>query len=322
LSFLTDISSPFFSVITPVYNKGPFLYRSISSVLNQSWSNFELIIVCDPCTDNSLEIIHSFNDSRIKIFHRDQPGPGGYAARNKGIYEAKGKWIALIDADDFWHPDHLTKMYKATLQLPDISILACGWQQNNGSTIIPNRFFQKNYTKGNLVLSLTEYLINCLNNMRPIHTSIACFKANSPINTNLFPANSLAQRGGDLHAWLKLICFHKQIGWSAHIGADYFTNIEGQVVKSAKYTTHLFQDKEILPLFSSLTSLEHNLLIKYLSYRLYSMIIQMKMQNYSFAPFFFSGISFKIYKQFYIKLFLIWLLVPGVALRFFKRFNQ
>lgn len=72
--------SPFFSIIIPVYNKGPHIQRSISSVLNQTFQNFELILINDASTDNSLEEMQKFTDPRIRILYRSEPGSGGYAA--------------------------------------------------------------------------------------------------------------------------------------------------------------------------------------------------------------------------------------------------
>lgn len=68
---------PFFSVIVPVYNKEPHIARSIGSILNQTFTDFELIIVCDPSTDESDAEVAKFIDARIRVFHRDEPGSGG-----------------------------------------------------------------------------------------------------------------------------------------------------------------------------------------------------------------------------------------------------
>jgi glycosyltransferase involved in cell wall biosynthesis len=103
--------NPFFSVIVPVYNKEKYVSRAISSILNQSFDDFELIIICDPSSDNSNLEVLKFHDSRIKIFNREIPGPGGYAARNLGIENSNGKWIAFLDADDEWYSNHLSEAF-------------------------------------------------------------------------------------------------------------------------------------------------------------------------------------------------------------------
>jgi len=84
---------PLFSVIVPVYNKGPHIHRSIKSVLNQTFEDYELLLINDASTDNSLEEMQKFTDPRIRILHRDQPGPGGYAARNLGTQEAQANGL-------------------------------------------------------------------------------------------------------------------------------------------------------------------------------------------------------------------------------------
>ena len=89
-----------FSIVIPLYNKAEYVPKTLASVLNQTYSDFELIIVDDGSTDDSLEVINSFVDNRIKIVK--QKNGGVSAARNRGIIEAKYELIALLDADDWW----------------------------------------------------------------------------------------------------------------------------------------------------------------------------------------------------------------------------
>ncbi len=97
---------PLISAIMPLYNSEGSVARTVSSVMQQSVGDFELIIVNDASTDSSLDIVMSFNDARIKILsHRDNKGAA--AARNTGIEASRGRYIAFIDADDIWAPDKL-----------------------------------------------------------------------------------------------------------------------------------------------------------------------------------------------------------------------
>ncbi|MBD3414622.1 MAG: glycosyltransferase [Candidatus Aminicenantes bacterium] len=97
------------SAILPVFNGEKYIFQAIKSVLNQTFKDFELIIIDDASIDNTLKIIHEFGDPRIRVkklgFNR---GPS--AARNIGLQEARGKWIAFIDADDVWHKERLKKL--------------------------------------------------------------------------------------------------------------------------------------------------------------------------------------------------------------------
>src|SRR5699024_5851151 len=202
-----------FSVIIPVHNKLPHLERSINSVLNQSFQDFELLLIDDASTDGSTEKLFEFNDSRIKRFRREKPGPGGYAARNLGIKNAKYEWIAFLDADDEWLPDHLEKMKVVAKDFPQISLMSCGYQIRDRNHEEENAFYNKYKDKGNIEIDLREYLFHSLSKRRPVWTSVAFIRKDSPISKELFPAKTGAKRGGDLYAWLKMMCFHKKMIW-------------------------------------------------------------------------------------------------------------
>lgn len=93
------------SVIVPVFNKGAFIGRCIRSILTQSFSNFELILVDDGSTDDSIEVANQFLDDRIKVVRQINSGPG--SARNRGIATSSGEVCAFLDADDEWLPHYL-----------------------------------------------------------------------------------------------------------------------------------------------------------------------------------------------------------------------
>lgn len=96
------------SIIMPSWNTERFIAESIQSVLNQTYSNWELIIVDDCSTDNTDEVVASFNDSRIKYLHNEK-NSGAALTRNRAMREAQGEWIAFLDSDDLWAPEKLQK---------------------------------------------------------------------------------------------------------------------------------------------------------------------------------------------------------------------
>lgn len=96
------------SIIMPSWNTGKFIGESIQSVLNQTYKNWELIIVDDCSTDNTDEIVASFNDERIRYFRNDK-NSGAALTRNRALCEARGEWIAFLDSDDLWMPKKLEK---------------------------------------------------------------------------------------------------------------------------------------------------------------------------------------------------------------------
>ncbi len=100
--------NPTVSVIIPTYNRANLVSRAIKSVLNQTYQDFEIIVVDDCSEDNTEEIVKSFNDSRIRYI-KHKKNKGGSAARNTGIKRARGKYIAFLDDDDEWLPSKLEK---------------------------------------------------------------------------------------------------------------------------------------------------------------------------------------------------------------------
>lgn len=101
------------SVIIPVYNAEKFLYETVKSVLNQTYSNFELIIVNDGSTDGSLKILKQFTDQRIQIINK--PNTGVSDTRNVAIRLTKGEYVCFLDADDCFAPWYLQRMYETAI---------------------------------------------------------------------------------------------------------------------------------------------------------------------------------------------------------------
>src|SRR5262245_30953172 len=95
------------SVIIPLYNKRPYIARALDSVLQQSLSDIEVLIVNDGSTDGSETIVKACTDPRVRLIHQVNAGPG--AARNRGLGEATSPLIAFLDADDEWLPTYLEK---------------------------------------------------------------------------------------------------------------------------------------------------------------------------------------------------------------------
>ena len=97
---------PLVSIIVPVYNAEIYLRECLDSLINQTYKNIEIIVVDDCSTDNTLKNLKSIKDKRLRIVKLEK-NSGACAARNKGIDEAKGKYIAFQDSDDLWHDDKL-----------------------------------------------------------------------------------------------------------------------------------------------------------------------------------------------------------------------
>ena len=96
------------SVVIPAFNCEKYIAECIDSVLNQSYQDFEIIIIDDGSTDGTVKTVSGYEDDRIKLFHQEGNSGSG-AARNYGVEKASGQWIAFVDADDTWLPDKLQK---------------------------------------------------------------------------------------------------------------------------------------------------------------------------------------------------------------------
>lgn len=116
--------TPVISVIIPVYNGAKTIKETIESVLQQTYKTFELIVINDGSQDETLAIISSIQDPRIKVF--SYPNAGLSATRNRGIVRSCGEFIAFLDADDLWTKDKLAAQLEALQQNPQAAV-AYSW---------------------------------------------------------------------------------------------------------------------------------------------------------------------------------------------------
>ncbi len=197
-----------FAIVVPLYNKRPHIERALQSVLAQSEPAAEIFVVDDASTDGGLEQVVRCHDPRLKILRRPEPGPGGYAARNMAILRAQSDWIAFLDADDAWAPDHLATIRAAIAESQQPERLACVFA--GYSNIFPDgRTEPDRYTRHvgrdqpralDFAALLTAWLDlkEC-----PVWTSASAFRRQALIDAGLFPAGRCV-RGGDKDLWLRV----------------------------------------------------------------------------------------------------------------------
>lgn len=125
------------SVIVPVYNVEKYLHRCVDSILAQTFTDFELILVDDGSPDNSGAICDEYaaKDARVRVIHQENQGQA--AARNRAVAEANGEWIHFVDSDDVIHPQMLEVLYSAVIE-NDANIGMCGAIE---SEEIPDTFY-------------------------------------------------------------------------------------------------------------------------------------------------------------------------------------
>jgi glycosyltransferase involved in cell wall biosynthesis len=109
-----------FSVVIPAFNARRTLHRAVMSVLHQTVGDFELVVVDDGSTDGTCDVVP--DDPRVSVVTQENRGEG--AARNAGIAAARHAWVAFLDADDAWHPDHLAELQRIRWKVPDAALIA------------------------------------------------------------------------------------------------------------------------------------------------------------------------------------------------------
>lgn len=121
----------FFSIIIPLYNKENHIEQTLKSVMSQTFNDFEIVIINDGSTDNSVLKVKQFEDDRIKLFSKENGGAS--SARNLGLEKASGSLIAFLDADDIWEDNHLSELHRLTVDFPE-----CGLYASRYNTVFDN----------------------------------------------------------------------------------------------------------------------------------------------------------------------------------------
>lgn len=128
----------FFSVIIPLYNKEAYIQQTIDSILNQSFTDFELIIVDDASTDDSLVLAKKYTSEKI-IFIEHAKNKGLAATRNTGIKQASSSYITFLDADDYWKPNFLKTIHELIISYSEARIFATNYEEDwKGKILVPN----------------------------------------------------------------------------------------------------------------------------------------------------------------------------------------
>lgn len=194
-----------FSVIIPIYNKVNYIEKSVQSVLNQTFNDFEIIIVNDGSTDNSLEIVQQYNNSTTQQFNIiNQPNFGVSIARNNGVKAANYEYIAFLDADDWWDMNYLSEMQTIINDYPEAGIWAAKYfKVKNGKNIEANIGLEKEFKRGYInyfnVYSKTMWM--------PITSSSFVIKKEIFNDFNGFKSN--LKIGEDFDLWVRIALKYK-----------------------------------------------------------------------------------------------------------------
>jgi glycosyltransferase involved in cell wall biosynthesis len=195
------MSKPTISVIMPAYNAEKYISESINSVIDQTYTNWELIIIDDGSTDNTFHIIQPFltQDNRIKYVFQSNSGQG--KARNRGLLEAKGELIAFLDADDLWITNKLDIQVEDMNNSPEVDLLFSGAKAFKGTH--QNILKHLNHNNSDIYSGLDAFKVFLKGNKIPILTVLVKKEIVEAVGN--FDESRHLQNVEDSHLWLKLL---------------------------------------------------------------------------------------------------------------------
>ena len=254
---------PFFSVVIPLYNKEKFIGNTLQSVLGQTFSDFEVVVVDDGSTDSSAATVKQFTDSRIQYYSKENEGVS--TARNFGINAAASDFIAFIDADDFWYPDFLQTMHQNIQRFPDQMVFSAAIEVETARNLIPAQYsIQKTG-----VCELVDFFeASCKEAV--IWTSAAVFHKDVFQKCGVF--DMAIKSGQDTDLWMRIGLVYKVVFcWKVLARYVYDDN---SLSKNMAYTATKIN-------FSKFSELEksNSKLKKYLDLNRFSLAIKSKIHN-------------------------------------------
>ena len=185
----------------PAYNAGKYISESIRSVLDQSYTHWELIIINDGSTDDTEEKVLTLSATNKRIIYFFQKNAGQGKARNQGLLKAKGAYIAFLDADDLWVKDKLSIQVETMQMHPEIDLLFSGAEAFKGSTA--NTLNHLNYNNGASYFGKDAIRTFIKGNKVPILTVLVKREVITAVGN--FEASRHLQNVEDSHLWLKLL---------------------------------------------------------------------------------------------------------------------
>lgn len=192
-----------FSIIIPLYNKAASFGKTILSLQQQDYGEFEVIIVDDGSKDNSLEIARSIDDPRFHVYAKENEGVS--IARNYGVQYAKNEFVIFLDADDELSPSFLKKMKSAIEKYPEESFFSASYALSDNGNVEYIRYYE-----GMEPVVIKDYCKTFLEK----RTALCCVGSTCVRKSELVAAGMFSpgvKRGEDHDLWLRLACKHSLV---------------------------------------------------------------------------------------------------------------
>ena len=188
----------------PLYNKAPYVLKSVESVVGQTFLNWELVVVDDGSVDGSGDIVESVNDSRIRLVRQDNAGVS--AARNRGVGESTAPYVCFLDADDWWEPTFLEEMAGLLERHPNAGIYGTGYYiVKNGKKRIAPIGVDEDFTEGEINYCRVYAKTLCM----PFTSITVAIPRQVFKEIGGFPAD--IKLGEDFMLWVRIALNHKAV---------------------------------------------------------------------------------------------------------------
>lgn len=211
---------PKLSVVIPLYNKEKDISETLKSLFQQTFSDFEVVIVNDGSTDKSEEIVKTFDDSRIRLFSKENEGVA--RTRNLGVEKATSDYIVFLDADDYWYPFHLENLHDLIIKFPNEKWYAAAYEKKHNkklTTPMSSPIMEKEKWSGIVDDYFKNSLVDAL-----AWTSAVCMKTDFFQKLNGFDPKITNGAGEDTDLWLRA-ALEAPLVFSTRISARH--NLDG-----------------------------------------------------------------------------------------------
>lgn len=237
------------SVVIPLYNKASYIRRAILSVLAQTFQDFEIVVVDDGSTDSSASIVEEIEDSRIRLFKKENGGVS--SARNRGILESRGDYIAFLDADDVWSDEHLDTIRDLIALQPTQLFFGTNFERVfPDHSRFPNRvdIREKCVVPSKIFFKLSrKYTL--------FYTSTVCIAKEAFMEVGAF--DTRFSMGEDIHLWKRMARRYPLV-YSPKVTAVYTIDAENNSAKKIDYKKDAARISllfiSVIDLFTSLKS--------------------------------------------------------------------
>ncbi len=193
-------ATPTFSVIIPLYNKEKDIRNTLQSVLKQTFTDYEIIVVDDGSTDAGAQVVKGLKDDRIKLFTKKNEGVS--KARNLGVEKASASYIAFLDADDYWYPNHLENLRRLIQTYPEAKWFLTAYEKKRTKNFITKMVSEITTQPNGWMGIVDDYfkhsLVDCL-----AWTSAVCMRKDFFLKLKGFDYTITNGAGEDTDLWLR-----------------------------------------------------------------------------------------------------------------------